>query len=123
MSDRVPTRRSWLRKWLLYGSLCYWVIVLVSAAANRFWLPDFYEVEHVGPRCYQTDAMIVYVECADFAGDDLVGFTLSLPWYLVEVPMFIPTQIFPFALLFSLLLWMPLLYPVLHFVWGRRAHS
>ena len=111
--------RSQILRGLLVVSYGYWLVVVGAIIANALLVPTFKQVGHLSRGCYQTDAMLIYVKCVGFFGAEIVGFVLTLPWYMLQVLWFVFSPYIFVGLPLALLLWGPLVFPIVY--WARRA--
>ena len=106
--------------YFLVLSLIYWAVVIGSVVANGF-IPSFEEAAASGTLshgCFSTSAMLVYVECRGFYGQQLASLVLSLPFIFVQLAHFIlgansAIEYLVFILLAMLFLG-PLVYPLFY---------
>jgi hypothetical protein len=108
---------STVRKTLLIGSILTWTLVVVSVVVNILWVPNFAQVGHLAYGCYQTDALLSYVECKGFALAPITSTFLTLPYLLPFGPVLIL-----FNPILGIPLWFFLLYLV-WYVWDKWRHT
>lgn len=58
--------------------------------------------------------MLIYVKCVGFFGAEIVGFVLTLPWYMLQVLWFVFSPYIFVGLPLALLLWGPLVFPIVY---------
>lgn len=103
------------RRWLLYCSICAWIVFVALIVANLFWVPHISDVGRLNRGCFLTDALWYYVECAGFMGASAVAWFLTFPYFMSPLAMWLaPHIVIPS--------WILLLYPIFYWLRMRRRH-
>jgi hypothetical protein len=112
----------------VWSALAYIAVSILAAIANPLWVARSDLGSASG--CFRDDALLVFVRCRGFAGADLAGGLLSLPWTQGQVLYFSITgltgilqePLFELLLIVSaLFLWSPVVF--LLWLFGGAARN